>query len=286
MPGTLTAEDWELLVSRINKGLCTPFIGAGACAGVLPTGAELAKKWVGEFKYPLKDCADLTKVAEYIAQKYDHMKPKEAIQEFLGEQKPPDFENLNQPHRFLAELPLPIYMTTNYDNFMFEALKATKRKEPKRDFSRWQESLKSEPIVFKTGHERYEPTVANPVVFHLHGCSDKSQSIVISEDDYLDFIIALWRDKWVLPERIKAAFADTTLLFLGYRLADWDFRVLFRSLVYYMKKSSQRKHVSVQFLASDDAALQQYLERYFGELQIKVYWGTCDEFITDFKKHV
>jgi hypothetical protein len=282
MPDTLTDVDWELLISRIKKGLCTPFIGAGACAGILPTGTELANKWAAQFKYPMADCMDLIKVAQYVAQKYDPMKPKEEIQAWLTQQKPPVFEDLKKPHRFLAELPLPIYITTNYDNFMYEALKATKRKDPKRDFSRWADILKNEPVVFKPG---YEPTVANPVVFHLHGCADKSQSIVITEDDYLDFLIALWRDKWVLPERIKAAFTDTSLLFLGYKLADWDFRVLFRSLVYYMKKSSHRKHVSVQFLASDDDALRQYLDKYLGDLNIRVYWGTCDEFIADFEKY-
>jgi hypothetical protein len=282
MPDTLTSEDWELLISRIKKGLCTPFLGAGVCAGILPTGTELARQWAAKFEYPLTGCADLIKVAQYVAQKYDSVTPKEEIQTWLSTQGHPDFENPDEPHRFLAELPLPIYITTNYDNFMFQALKATRRKEPKRDFSRWYESSKSERSVFKPG---YEPSVANPVVFHLHGCNDKIQSMVITEDDYLDFLIALWSDKHVLPERIKAAFIDSTLLFLGYRLADWDFRVIFRSLVYYMRKSSQRNHVSVQILAADDIALRPHFEKVYSEYKIRVYWGTCQEFIRDFKTH-
>jgi hypothetical protein len=30
----LKKGDWDLLISRIRKGECTPFLGAGACAEV------------------------------------------------------------------------------------------------------------------------------------------------------------------------------------------------------------------------------------------------------------
>ena len=36
--------------------------------------------------------------------------------------KSPDFRAPSEPHAVLADLPLPIYMTTNYDDFMVKAL--------------------------------------------------------------------------------------------------------------------------------------------------------------------
>jgi len=36
---------WDLLVDRINDGKCTPFLGAGACADVLPVGGAVAQTW-------------------------------------------------------------------------------------------------------------------------------------------------------------------------------------------------------------------------------------------------
>ena len=43
MAGMLDEKSWQLLVQRVNDGKCTPFIGAGACYGVLPLGADIAR---------------------------------------------------------------------------------------------------------------------------------------------------------------------------------------------------------------------------------------------------
>jgi len=45
-------------------------------------------------------------------------------------------------------------------------------------------------------------------------------------------------DQHILPPRIQEAFTDSTLLFLGYGLADWNFRVLFRALVEYLDRAA------------------------------------------------
>ncbi len=37
--------DWEGLLYAIKFKQCTPFLGAGACAGVLPLGGEIAREW-------------------------------------------------------------------------------------------------------------------------------------------------------------------------------------------------------------------------------------------------
>jgi hypothetical protein len=65
-PGKLEEKDWNLLLGRIKDGKCNPFLGAGACAGVLPRGSDIAKKWAEEYEYPLEDCADLARVAQFM----------------------------------------------------------------------------------------------------------------------------------------------------------------------------------------------------------------------------
>jgi hypothetical protein len=55
-----------------------------------------------------------------------------------------------------------------------------------------------------------------------------------------------------VPPRIREAWAGTSLLFLGYRLADWDFRVLFRSILSYLERSIGLAHVSVQLVPGED----------------------------------
>ena len=79
MQSALQDRDWTLLLRRIKDGKCTPFLGAGACAGILPLGGDIARDWANEYEYPLADNGDLARVAQYLAVQYDPMFPKEEI---------------------------------------------------------------------------------------------------------------------------------------------------------------------------------------------------------------
>lgn len=293
MENKLNKDDWDLLLDRIKDGKCTPFLGAGACHGVLPLGSTIAEEWAQKLNYPLDDCSDLARVAQFLAINFDAMRPKELMIRQLIEVQPPDFTNSDETHRILADLPLPIYITTNYDNFMFRALK-NRNKAPVQEVCRWNKHLrnilKKEPTVLRSGSHS-QVNERNPVVFHLHGHTGLPESMVLTEDDYLDFLVNISRDEDILPARIQEAMAGTSLLFLGYRLNDWNFRVLFRSLVGYLERSITRAHVSVQLVpVKDDASEEQrqkaqaYLHRYFGDLKIRVYWGTCQEFAQELRQ--
>jgi hypothetical protein len=125
-----------MLLDLIQQGKCTPFIGAGACAGILPTATELAQEWANKYEYPLPDTSDLARVAQFLAISRYAMFPKVRIQARFQGKGPPDFSQPNEPHALLADLNLPIYITTNYDDFMVQALGSRKR-EPVREFCRW-----------------------------------------------------------------------------------------------------------------------------------------------------
>ena len=129
-------DDWNRILRRIQRGKCTPFLGAGASAGVLPLGGAIAEQWADERSYPLWDRENLPRVAQFVAVvEEDPMAPKEDIQKFF-DGKAPDLSHEDEPHRVLAGLPLPIFLTTNYDDFMTQALRA-RGKQPEQEFCRW-----------------------------------------------------------------------------------------------------------------------------------------------------
>ncbi len=130
----LEENDWINILKLIKKGKCTPFIGAGACAGILPMGRDIANKWAKEYNYPLKDSDDLPRVAQFIAIEQYDMLPKEEIIDQFQDVPPPDFSQSDEPHSVLASLPLSMYITTNYDNFMIQALEKY-NKEPEQIFA-------------------------------------------------------------------------------------------------------------------------------------------------------
>lgn len=281
----LNEDQWETLLERIGDRKCTPFLGAGAAAETLPLGSTIAEAWAREHGYPLEDSGDLARVAQYLAVKIDAMTPKERIRRFFREIDPPPFRGDGEPHGVLARLPLPIYLTTNFDDFMVRALR-DEGKEPTRELCRWNERLRlATPSAFDSA-EGLHPTAERPLVYHLHGYLERPESLVLTEDDYFDFLVNL--PQVGIPPLIQEVLSATSLIFVGYRLADWNFRVLFRGFVELTQPSDRRLSVTVQLppTLSPEAQEQakQYLRRYFGKKEIVVYWGTARDFALELEQ--
>jgi hypothetical protein len=279
--------DWTLLLNRIRSGSCTPFLGAGACFGTLPLAREIASRWASEYEYPLADGQDLARVAQFVGVAQDDaMVPKERMRDDLEGIGPPDFAAEEEPHAALAELPLPVFLTTNYDDFMVQALRR-QGKDPRQEICRWNGSpaVSADPSVL-LDDPSYFPTPAQPLVYHLHGRLGVPESMVLTEDDYLDFLVAISRDAQLLPHQIQRALAGTSLLFVGYGLTDWNFRVIHRGLVMNGEPSLRRLSVTVQLhpaLQERAELAQDYLDRYFGAMKVRVYWGTAAEFVAELR---
>ena len=243
--GGMTKEEWSLLLSRIREKDCTPFLGAAASSPPLPLGREIALKWSDEFSYPLYDRENLPRVARYLALKRDPVFPKDEmrrhLQRTLKQEGFHHFDDCCQIHRVLAQLGLPIYLTTNYDDFMEKALERENRRPFTSDYCRWNSLIEQEDGAIG---ESFNPTAEHPLVYHLHGTWDLVDSMVLTEDDYIEFLGNVSRSK--LHHRIVRAFSRTSLLFIGYSLEDLSFRTIFKSLIDTAGRGMKRTSISVQ----------------------------------------
>ena len=142
------------------------------------------------------------------------------------------------------------------------------------DFCRWTSTpaVKNHPSQLP---KSFVPSALEPVVYHLHGHLDVAQSLVLTETDYVSFLVEIARRR-VLPHQIEKALANSSLIFVGYGFRDWDFRVIFRGLVA-AQESVRELGVTVQ-LETDDTASRNYLEKYFAEQDLRVYWGDARAF--------
>ena len=286
MPDTLTGKDWDILLESVLRLRCTPFLGAGACYGILPLGGDIAEEWAMLYNFPLSERRNLIQVAQYLAITHQPLFPKFEFIKRIETIKLPEDDRGDEPHAVLADLPIPVYITTNYDDFMVQALRR-KWKSPKRRISQWNDYLKR----FQPGMgPNDKPDVANPVVFHLHGNNEVAQSLVLTEDDYLEFLVTLSRDPTLLPEPIQNAIIGSSLLFIGYSLADTTLRVLHRGLFATTASNIRLTSFTVQPLPTRDTdteedrrKTQEYLDEYFRKLDIRVYWGTAREFASDLR---
>lgn len=201
--------------------------------------------------------------------------------------EPPNFDDPHQPHRTLAKLNLPIYITSNYDNFIEDALNHD-HKDAHRELCRWNHDLlRTQPSILDTG---FKPTSADPLVYYLHGHYQTPESLVLTEDDYLDFLVNISSQEYELPHQIQHALTGSSLLFIGFNPFSWGFRVLFRGLVAATEASLRRISVTVQMPPlPDDVSnatrekVQTYLSEYFDatDRRMRVYWGSSEEFLKE-----
>lgn len=192
-----------------------------------------------------------------------------------------------EPHRALAELPFPLYITTDPSNLLAEALRAAGR-EPQVELCRWNEELEDLPSIYDDDPD-YQPSKERPLVFHLFGRIEEPDSLVLTEDDYFDYLIGVSRNKELIPISVRETLADTALLFLGFRLDEWNFRVLFRSIMSQEGGHRRRRkyaHIAGQVLPEEGRFLEpegarRYLESYFGDADISIFWGSVEDFMAE-----
>ncbi len=180
------------------------------------------------------------------------------------------------PLMLLAELPLPIYLTTGYHDIMEAALRRA-GKSPRSEICYWNERLQGIPSVFELDPD-YEPSREEPLVYHLFGQDRHPDSLVLTEDDHLDFLVTVSENHDAIAPRVRQALADSSLILLGYRVRSWDFRVLFRGLITTSATKRRPKSVAIQLLEHDTekSYLQNYLDQ---EADFEVYWGDTLSFV-------
>ena len=194
-------------------------------------------------------------------------------------------------HAQLADLALPIYLTTNNDPLMTLALEAAPldgaERQPRRLSVAWRERQKAHE---SPPHWNLEPPASpeEPLVLHLFGKDDEPLSLVLTEDDHLDYLARIARDyEYLLPTSVNAALASTTLLFLGYRLEDLDLKVIMRGLLTHLDLDKWGMlHVAVQLEAAhadegQEKEVISYFQKYFAHARIDVYWGSPQQFVAD-----
>jgi hypothetical protein len=291
--GGLTNDGWEALLRRIKNGQCTPFLGPGVNAGILPPCSEIAKDWSEKYNYPLEDCSDLANVSQFLEfTRSETIFPIEEIiacintkfKEWQDNVNSTEFlEKNDEPVSVLSKLPFPLYINTNYDDILFWALKM-RNKEPSYDYCRWKKEL----LKTAAGKE-VEPNPEHPLVYHLFGHIKNPESLVLSEDDHMDFLVNVIRNGNLIPSLISRSLDSTSLIFMGFGMDDWSFRVLFRILNSSEAGTSMRRiSVAVQITPYKDKnkneIMRQYFTKYFDKIKVKVYWGTTNQFATELKE--
>ena len=199
--------------------------------------------------------------------------------------------NPNHPYRVLSELPASIYLNAAYEPLLLRVLKA-EGKNPEPVFTSW----RGEEVPQKPQPRAAKPTPESSWVYHVFGLFGKPDTMVLTEDDFLDYLIAASRLDLLLPTLV-GQLMQSSLLFLGFRLDDWRFRVLFRMIVTRQGTRTMRQmsHVGVQIdpgeqSVADVKSARKYIESYFkgGEdaPEISIFWGSPADFLKQLREQM
>ncbi len=257
------------IVDSLREGQVVPFLGAGVNFGTrpsdkqwkdpeapfLPTAAELSGYLAHRASYPSQDVrerGDLAKVASYFVDTVARSTLRTRLRHIFARAYEPA-----SIHTYLAKIarrsdadvaqgekpgsPL-LMVTTNYDDLLERAFQQAGRAYDLVVYPTDSKDIAASVLWWR--HGELEPEAIPPnqlcidlnttnVIYKMHGSVDQQQqtldSYVITEEDYIEFLSRMTTQSAV-PAQFMRHFRERHFLFLGYGLADWNFRVLLRNL--------------------------------------------------------
>lgn len=128
-------------------------------------------------------------------------------------------------HRDLAKLPFKLCISTLPDNLMLTAFKEV-GKSPQKGHYHFRKGT-SKPL--------FSPTSDKPLVYYLFGDDEEPTSLVLTEDDLIQFLIAMAKSTPKIPDQVRSILSpkDASFLFLGFGFQNWYLRVLLQVLNVY-----------------------------------------------------
>jgi hypothetical protein len=281
----LTPSEWDILTRLIWDGKCTPVIGPAIAPEQLPSFPSLARRLADDFVYPLPDHADLSSVVEYGSQRLRRETVEDHIKQVYEQTLTAKTLAVDNTFAVLASLPLPIYITTTFDDSLVRALRA-QNKSPQEEICRWNDDLRDAPPA---PDDSLRPTVTNPLVVYLYGRLGVNRSLVLTDDDYLKLLINVIKNPSIVSGRVRKALGDSTNLFLGFDFLEWSGRFFLNLRKCLVGTDQSRTHFATVIppkLAEQyrlDSAVQ-FLKQYFSPMTIHPYWGSAAEFSVDVRQ--
>ncbi len=183
---------------------------------------------------------------------------------------------------------MKIYITTGYSDFLEGALRLEDKK-PRTQLCFCAKTTIEQSLL---PDRDFRPDADHPAVIHLFGLEQYANTLVLSEDDHINFLLHAVEEinsPDVYPSYLRGAFPEASLLLLGYHLRDWDFRTLFRFIVKIRRfepNSDMTPSIAIQFEPSlknenNKKATQDYLKKYFENRHFTVWWSDTEKFIRE-----
>jgi hypothetical protein len=316
---------WPALIVNLQAGECTPLLGPDLLEPLVGPREEIARVWAERFGYPVEAAAgdSVARMAQSLAVNQNVAVPAHHYLRYLREellarregQASVSETSLKQllrdaalrrrkdvPDAFalLAGLPCRVYLTVNGDDLLERALEAVGRASQVDYFNWLPDAAGTSPPValekvdlsrspFQRQATLGRPPADRPLVYHFFGDLDAPESLVLTEDNLMDFLAAMTREsvrRERLPEVVPGVLPVSALLVLGFRLTDLEFHILLRSLQPFLAARKRNRYTSIAVQidpqreqVGDVGAARRFLENFMRGVEINIFWGSAEEFL-------
>ncbi len=208
-------RNWDLITKRIEEGKCVVILGPDIVTqdeaslnvqleSYLKNNCQYS---AGDLKY--YDDDEFFWFKKKIEKEYAFMD----IQKFYSKLQP------NDMHRQIVDIPFHFIISVSPDLLIKKVFDDTKR-DCSFDFY----TKERAPLDFE------KPTVEKPLIYNLFGNVESEASLVLTYDDLFEYLIAIF-SKHQLHQDLKLELkAAKLILFLGFKLDKWYFKLIIRLL--------------------------------------------------------
>jgi hypothetical protein len=243
-------EVLKALVARISKRKCVLVLGPRVAIRAndpdrRPLDELLACNLIAKIPKHAGDTSrsppSLRRAADlYFREKKDHELLELAVRDFYAREA----SSTTDFHRDLARLPFELCVSASPDSLMLTAFKEA-NKEPQKGYYCFKQANDAPPSL---------PTEKRPLVYYLFGHYEDPSSLVLTEADLIDFLVAIVGNKPPVPDQVRHILADTeaSFLFLGFGFHNWYLRVLLKVMGAYGHRSRAFAFEDSQFFSHPD----------------------------------
>ncbi len=280
----LDAGGWNSLLGRIKSGDCVPVLGPAVAPALEPSSETLLAQ-ARSVPAALIGDHDLPRVAQAVSIGRDRAFVRDTLQKERERQVAGDDGHPGDLCRSLAELALPLFLTTSYGDELAQALVSSGRLAQTVEPARQSHldggiGLASQPIQIQL-------SVDSPTVLHLFGRFENPGAMTLTEDDFFDLLVRMSREQGFFDAGLRGHIATSSMLFVGFSLDDWRFRLLLRGLGAQFADTGVASIAVVQIdpddlpVGQDQASVSAFVERYFAlgrTVDVRAYVGTAAQF--------
>jgi hypothetical protein len=287
----------ELLAQSLLDEKCLIFLGAGASIDQtrtdLPTARELSKEMAERCKLEWHEYVPLSTTAFYFEFLYTRPMLNQFLVERISNSDIEPTETIEALVKIVRQLEdrnkKCLVVSTNYDQHFENAYQAEFGRPPGVIVYNGANNPNAKGTALHAGlnadPDFWLPELST-YIYKMHGCiSDPGdQNLVITEEDYINFLTnSLSQDpKKRLLHYVRGKLALSTILFVGYSLSDWNFRVLFKATAEDNSTSSFAVQLNVPSTGNEQERVRQAaLVKFWGQRKIDIINTQADRFMQD-----